>query len=175
VHHHEGHAGPESLEAPPASGDEAVLELEITNYFMGSACPDVEQHVTEVPGVQGVALDRTNGIIQVSYVPDQVSPDTIIEAVKHCGFMCQEGGPVHEASRPGPPHAEHAGHGDHIAASMRNLFIMAAVLTIVELAYSPLATRLLGLSPPTPFGIPNDIFQFLLTTPVVFWGGRQFL
>jgi P-type Cu2+ transporter len=186
--HHDGHGGTEQ-----PSSNQAALELEITNYFMGSACPNVEEHVAATSGVHGVTLDRTSGIIQVSYAPDQVTPDTIIEAVEHCGFNCREGGPVHEASRPGaaqaehaehaegavPPehaeHGEHAGHGEHMAATMRNLFVVAAVLTVVELVYSPLGTRLLNLSPATPFGIPNDIFQFLLTTPVVFWGGWPFL
>ncbi len=92
--------------AVQASSDQAVLELEITNYFMGSACPNIEEHVAASSGVQGVTLNRTSGIIQVAYAPDQVTPDTIIEAVKHCGFHCREGGPVHEASRPGAAHAE---------------------------------------------------------------------
>ncbi len=183
-HHH----GPTTVaETPQASADPAVLELEITSYFVGSACPSIEEHVGATSGVQGVILNRTSGIIQVSYYPGQVTPDTIIEAVKHCGFTCQEGGPVHEASRPGAAHADHAdaaaqkehvahaGHGGQIAKAMRNLFLVAAVLTIIEIIYSPLGTRLLNLNPPTPFGIPNTLFQFLLTTPVVFWGGWPFL
>lgn len=175
------------------SGGHAMLELEITNYFMGSACPDVEEHVRAAPGVHSVNLNRTSGIIQVGYDPGQTGREAIIEAVKHCGFICREGGPIHKASRPGVKHAEHhdyatdaeevvheehddhAGHGAHTATMMRNLFIATAALTIIELIYSPLATRMLNLSPATPFGIPNEIFQFLVTTPVVFWGGWPFL
>jgi Cu2+-exporting ATPase len=62
-----------------------------------------------------------------------------------------------------------------MATMMRNRFFFSAVITIVIIVYSPLGTRLLGLDPPTPFGIPNELFQFLLTTPVVFWGGWPFL
>jgi len=182
-----------------------MLELEITNYFMGSACPHIEEHVGTAPGVHSVNLNRTSGIIQVGYDPGQTNPEAIIEAVKHCGFICQEGGPVHEASRSGSAHeahvdhaahaemvapAEHvdhethedhedhdahAGHGADMATTMRNLFIVAAVITVIEIIYSPLGTRMLNLNPPTPFGIPNNIFQFLITTPVVFWGGWPFL
>jgi Cu2+-exporting ATPase len=172
-------------------GEPAKLELEITNYFMGSACPNIEHHVTATEGVSSVALSRTTGVIEVSYEPSRVTPATIIDAVKHCGFICQEGGPVHLASHTEAAHAgpdagdvhedhaaegdAHAGHGAQMATMMRNRFFFSAVITIVIIVYSPLGTRLLGLDPPTPFGIPNELFQFLLTTPVVFWGGWPFL
>ena len=179
------------------SGSHAELELEITSYFMGSGCPHIEEHVTATPGVHSVSLNRTSGIILVGYDPGQTTPDAIIKAVKHCGFLCQEGGPVHTASHAGHDkqekqtghdqhaghalrdedagHDEHAGHGAHTAATMRNLFLATLVLTLIELAYSPLATRLFGLTLPTPFGLRNELFQFLVTTPVVFWGGWPFL
>lgn len=190
-HNHQHHTP--TTRQTDQSGSHALIELEITNYFMGSACPNVEEHVGAAPGVHSVILNRTSGIIQVGYDPGQTGRDAIVEAVKHCGFICREGGPIHKASRPGAKHAEHldyatdskevvheehddhAGHGAHTATTMRNLFIATAILTIIELIYSPLATRMLNLSPATPFGIPNEIFQFLVTTPVVFWGGWPFL
>jgi Cu2+-exporting ATPase len=172
------------------SGEPTRLELEITNYFMGSACSSVERHVGATSGVQSVILNRTTGIIDVAYDPDQITPEAIIDAVKHCGFICREGGPVHAVSRSGSGHEAHgvskdhavseehdahAGHGAHTATTMRNLFFATLVLTIIELLYSPLATRLSGLQLPIPFGLNVDLFQFLLTTPVVFWGGWPFL
>lgn len=182
THHH--HPGKEAApHGQHMSGEHAQLELEITNYFMGSACPDIEEHVSATTGVHSVSLNRTTGIIQVGYDPGQVTPEAIIEAVKHCGFTCREGGPVHKASRPGAAHEghepaehdDHAGHGAHTATTMRNLFFVAAVLTIIEIIYSPLGTRLVGLTPPVPFGLRNELFQLLLTTPVIFWGGWPFL
>ena len=192
-HHNHDSASLTSL----TSGSHAELELEITSYFMGSGCPHIEEHVTATPGVHSVSLNRTSGIILVGYDPGQTTPDAIIKAVKHCGFLCQEGGPVHTASHAGHDkqekqtghdqhaghalrdedagHDEHAGHGAHTAATMRNLFLATLVLTLIELAYSPLATRLFGLTLPTPFGLRNELFQFLVTTPVVFWGGWPFL
>ena len=192
-HHNHDSASLTSL----TSGSHAELELEITSYFMGSGCPHIEEHVTATPGVHSVSLNRTSGIILVGYDPGQTTPDAIIKAVKHCGFLCQEGGPVHTASHAGHDkqekqtghdqhaghalrdedagHDEHAGHGAHTAATMRNLLLATLVLTLIELAYSPLATRLFGLTLPTPFGLRNELFQFLVTTPVVFWGGWPFL
>ncbi len=174
-------------------GDLTTVELEITSYFMGSGCVNIDEHVKALAGVNDLTLNRTTGVIQVSYDPDQTGPGAIIEAVKHCGFVCREGGPIHKASRPGATHADHldhatgaeevvhedlnnhVGHGAHTATTMRNLFLIATVLTIIEIIYSPLGTRLLNLTLATPFGIRNEIFQFLLTTPVVFWGGWPFL
>ena len=160
------------------SGGHTELELEITSYFMGSGCPNIEEHVSATPGVHSVRLNRNSGIILVGYDPGQVTPATIIEAVKHCGFICQEGGPVHTASHEHTEHKiedEHAGHGGHAATVMRNLFFATLVLTFIELAYSPLATRLFGINLPMPFGMRNELFQFLITTPIVFWGGWPFL
>jgi len=188
-HHHHNH----TTMAPTAHGvgGHAELELEITSYFMGSGCPQIEEHMTTTPGVHSVSLNRNSGIILVGYDPGTATPDAIIEAVKHCGFICQEGGPVHTVSHAGHEmkdehaghamvgdhegHDEHAGHGGHTAAVMRNLFLATLVLTLIELAYSPLATRLLGLHLPTPFGLRMEIVEFLVTTPVVFWGGWPFL
>ena len=177
-HHHDSTAAPGGERG---SGGHAMLELEITSYFMGSNCPHIEHHVGAVPGVHTVSLSRTTGVIEVGYDPVQVAPEAIIEAVKHCGLSCREGGPVHAAGKvPAEPeahadHDAHAGHGMHMATAMRNLFFFSAILSIVEIVYSPLGTRMLGLDLVTPFGIPNELFQFLLTTPVVFWGGRPFL
>lgn len=177
-HHNHGTASHTSHTA----GSHAELELEITSYLMASDCPHIEEHITATPGVHSVSLNRTSGILLVGYDPGQVTPDAIIEAVKHCGFLCQEGGPVHSASHVGHDkqakqtgHDEHAGHGAHSAATMRNLFLATLVLTLIELAYSPLATRLLGLHLPAPFGLRMEFVEFLVTTPVVFWGGWPFL
>ncbi len=176
---------------PGGNGAPAQLELEITQYFMGSACPQIEHHVSQTEGVHQVALNRVSGVILVDYDPARVTPDAIIAAVKHSGFTCKEGGAVHVASHAdhaaheghegheehegGEGHDAHAGHGPHMAKMMRNLFLISAAITVIELIYSPLGTRMLGWNLVTPFGIPNNIFQFLITTPVVFWGGKPFL
>lgn len=176
-HHSHEHSGKAS-----ASGSNVQLELEIQNYFMGSVCPNIEHHVMATDGVYQVNLDRTDGIIHVDYDPMQTTPEAVIEAVKHCGFICQEGGPVHTVSHDHPSGAEHeehgdehAGHGTHMATTMRNLFVFAAILTVIEIIYSSLGTRMLNLDLTTPFGISNEIFQLILTSPVVFLGGRPFL
>ncbi|MFQ5576290.1 MAG: cation transporter, partial [Anaerolineae bacterium] len=176
-----------ALNKHTGSANHADLELQITNYFMGSTCPHIEHHVGATPGVHNVSLNRASGIIQVGYNPARTTPEAIIEAVKHCGFMCREGGPVHKAGHIHPEHTApaehedhaghdaHAGHGAHMAAVMRNRFLVSAVITLIIIVYSPLGTRLLALNPPVPLGMSVELFQFLLTTPVVFWGAWPFL
>lgn len=56
---------------------------------------------------------------------------------------------------------------------IRNKFFVALFLTIPIIAYSPMATNMLGLSLPTP--IPASWIMFLLTTPVFFYSGWIFL
>jgi Cu2+-exporting ATPase len=57
---------------------------------------------------------------------------------------------------------------------MRNRFWVAFILGIFVTLYSPLATDVFGLRLPVPFGLPANIFLFILATPAVLWGGQMF-
>jgi Cu2+-exporting ATPase len=103
------------------------------------------------------------------------APTEHVEHAEHVDHEEHVDHAAHEDHGADEEHDAHAGHGAHMATVMRNKFFFAAVLTIIEIIYSPLGTRMLGLDLPTPFGIPNNIFQLLLTTPVVFYGGWPFL
>ena len=69
THHQHNHSQMTAPSGPNGADNHASLELQITNYFMGSACPQVEHHVTATPGVHSVSLNRTTGIIEVGYDP----------------------------------------------------------------------------------------------------------
>lgn len=56
---------------------------------------------------------------------------------------------------------------------IRNKFFVSLLLTLPIVAYSPMGTKMLGLSLPTP--IPASWIMFLLTTPVYFYSGWIFL
>ena len=80
--------------------------------------------------------------------------------------------------------AEHAhghGHGGHagmsmdaMARDMRNRFLVALLFTIPIVAWSMVGTNLLGTELATPFGIDRDIWQFLLSLPIVFYASTIF-
>ncbi|HEU4325285.1 MAG TPA: copper-translocating P-type ATPase [Roseiflexaceae bacterium] len=79
---------------------------------------------------------------------------------------------------------EHSGHMGHdmsdpaMAATMerdmRNKFLLALVLTIPNVLYSPMGMNLFGIMLPT-FGLSMDWIMLVLTTPVIFYSGSVFL
>ena len=61
-----------------------------------------------------------------------------------------------------------------MARDMRNRFLVALVFTIPIVLWSPLGTDVLGLDLPTPFGMDRDVWQLLLSLPVVFYSSWIF-
>ena len=85
-----------------------------------------------------------------------------------------------ESSPSRSPH-EAMGHGGHagmsmasMVADMRRRFVVAAVLSIPILLWSPIGRDVLKFSVSAPFGLRDDVFQLLLSVPVVFWAGWIF-
>jgi Cu2+-exporting ATPase len=76
---------------------------------------------------------------------------------------------------------DHTAHGGHegmtmldMAIDMRNRFFLSLSLTIPIFLFSPLASEIFGLVLPVPFNLDVKILSFLLTTPVVVYGGIPF-
>ncbi len=67
------------------------------------------------------------------------------------------------------------GHGGHhtgasmadMATDMRNRFLVAVVLSVPILLYSPIGREVLGFTAPAPFGLRDDVFALLLSLPVM--------
>ncbi len=59
-----------------------------------------------------------------------------------------------------------------MAMDMRNRFFLSLILTIPTVAYSDIGKNVLHLALPHPFRL--DIWLFLLSSPVVLWGGWVF-
>ena len=73
------------------------------------------------------------------------------------------------------------GHGGHgamsmadMVADMRNRFVVAAVLSVPILLWSPIGRQVLGFHAPAPFGLRDDVFSLLLSLPVVFYSAWIF-
>lgn len=81
------------------------------------------------------------------------------------------------AARPGTgtDHAgrertDHAGTAmDAMVRNMRNRFLVAAVLSVPILLWSPIGRTVLHFTAPAPFGLRDDVFSLLLSLPVVFY------
>src|SRR5512135_1338767 len=96
---------------------------------------------------------------------------------------------VHDASpameRAGPA-MERAGHeGGHahhgtghdmapMVRDMRNRFMVAAVLSVPVLLYSPIGREVLGFTAPAPFGLRDDVVALLFTLPVIVYSDAVF-
>jgi P-type Cu2+ transporter len=57
---------------------------------------------------------------------------------------------------------------------MRNRFLVAFVFAILIAIWSPLGESLFGSTPPTPFGIGDDLWQFFLSLPLIFYASTIF-
>jgi len=56
-----------------------------------------------------------------------------------------------------------------MVADMRNRFVVAAVFSVAVLVWSPIGRNVLGLNVPVPFGLRVDVWELLLSLPVIFY------
>ena len=106
-----------------------------------------------------------------------VAAPGVAKADEHAGHvMPAEGG---MASGEMAQTAHEMGHGagmnmEGMVRDMRKRFLVTFILAIPIFLYSPLATEVFKLRLPTPFGLSNSLFLFILSTPAVLWGGQMF-
>jgi Cu2+-exporting ATPase len=63
---------------------------------------------------------------------------------------------------------------DEMVRDMRNRFLVAVAFAIPIAIWSELGDRIFGGVPPTPFGIRDDVWEFLLSLPVIFYSSWIF-
>ena len=80
-----------------------------------------------------------------------------------------------------PDHDGHGGHGGHggmsmdaMARDMRNRFLVAALLSVPILLWSPIGRDVLGFHTAAPFGLRDDVLSLLLSLPVIFYSSWIF-
>ena len=74
------------------------------------------------------------------------------------------------------------GHGGHhggmsmddMVRDMRNRFVVAALLSLPILLFSPIGREVLGFEAEAPFGLRDDVLSLLLSLPVVFYSAWIF-
>jgi Cu2+-exporting ATPase len=93
-----------------------------------------------------------------------------------------QGGAAGHAAHRGPSAQDMMGHGGHhagasideMARDMRNRFLVAAVLSVPILLWSPIGRDVLGFTAPAPFGLRDDVFELILSLPVIFYSSWVF-
>src|SRR5713101_9876805 len=85
----------------------------------------------------------------------------------------------HEAAMRSPEEA--MGHGGHAGMSMdamvqdmRNRFLVAAIFSVPILLWSSIGRNVLHFTVPAPFGHRDDLFQLVISLPVIFYSARIF-
>ena len=80
-----------------------------------------------------------------------------------------------------PPRGDDGPRGQHAAMSMddmvrdmRNRFLVAALLSIPILLWSPIGREVFGFTVPAPFGLRDDVFRLILSLPVIFYSAWIF-
>ena len=101
--------------------------------------------------------------------------------------------PAEQVAATPKPHADHAAHAhvrpqdatghsghhagmsmDDMVRDMRNRFLVAALLSIPILLWSPIGREVIGFSIPAPFELRDDVFSLILSLPVIFYSAWIF-
>ena len=179
-------------------GQTASAVLHVGGLHYASEKAVVERVLANRPGVVTVAANPVAQTAAVEYHPERTSVEALARWVEECGFHCagrsvpghvcdplaQEGTDAPARDHAAAARAEHAhghGHGGHAGMSMaamvrdmRNRFLVAVAFAIPIALWSPLGDSLFGSTPPTPFGIGDDLWQFFLSLPVIFYSSSIF-
>lgn len=101
----------------------------------------------------------------------------------------EQQGPAGKEHRPHAGHEmagghteqEMMGHGGHAGMSMdamvrdmRNRFLVALLLSIPIMLWSPMGRDMFGFTVPAPFGLRDDVFTLVLSLPVIFYSSWIF-
>jgi P-type Cu2+ transporter len=165
--------------------------LHVGGLHWATSTASVEAALRRRPGVASVEANAANQTATVTYDPTQTSVEQLSKWVQDCGFHCAGRSvpnhvcdamaePEHEAHAAPTPH-EMMGHGGHAGMSMdqmvrdmRNRFLVALVLSIPIMLWSPMGRDMFGFMVPAPFGLRDDVFTLLLSLPVVFYSAWIF-
>jgi Cu2+-exporting ATPase len=174
-----------------ARASETVV-LHAGGQFRASEKAVVEAALARQPGVVSVAANPVAQTATVRYDPAVTSLQELRRAVQRCGYECAGCNtpgclcdPLHEPAEPERGHDaaavarahDPAGHGegghgghsmDQMARQMRNRFVVALVFTLAILAWSSIGNSLFGHYLDTPAGLDRNIWQLLLSLPVLY-------
>lgn len=159
----------------------------------------VEQVLKRQPGVLSVDANPVAQTATVTFDPRATSIVDLQAWIRECGLHCAGQSvpnhvcdPMQELAVEGPPAAHHAleampsphdmmGHGGHAGMSMermvrdmRNRFLFAVIFSVPILLWSAIGREVLGFTALAPFGLRDDVFQLLLSLPVVFYSAWIF-
>jgi len=197
-----GHAQGDQSHDDRAQGDRhasvATAVLHVGGLHYASEKAVVERALSARVGVVAVAANPVAQTATVDYDPSTTTVEALRQWVEDCGYHCAGRSvpghvcdPMAEAGDEAPAH-DHAateraddahghGHGGHAGMSMaemvrdmRNRFLVALVFAVPIAVWSPMGEWLFGSTPRTPFGISDELWQLVLSLPVIFYSSTLF-
>jgi len=179
-----------------ATRERATAVLHVGGLHYATEKAVVERVLGNRPGVIAVEANPVSQTATVTFDPDRTSVADLREWVEQCGYHCAgqsapghvcdplvspDHGPHDHAAAERAEHAHGHGHGGHAGMSMadmvrdmRNRFLVALVFTVPIVLWSGVGTNLLGSELATPFGIKRDVWELLLSLPVVLYASSIF-
>jgi Cu2+-exporting ATPase len=169
--------------------------LEVSGVHWASSKNVAEAVLGRRPGVLAVEANPVSQTATVTYDPAVTDLSQLRAWVRDCGYHCQgQSVPQHICDPMAEPHGDHEaetaavtssheamGHGGHGAMSMadmvrdmRNRFLVAALLSVPILLWSPIGREVIGFETAAPFGLRDDVFSLLLSLPVIFYSAWIF-
>jgi len=184
------------MTAATAQREETTAVLHVGGLHYASEKSVVERVLGNQPGVLAVEANPVSQTATVTFDPDETSIGELRKWVEECGYHCAgqsvpghvcdplvspDHGPHDHAAAERAEDAHGHGHGGHAGMSMadmvrdmRNRFLVALVFTVPIVLWSEVGTNLLGSELATPFGIDRDIWELLLSLPVVLYASSIF-
>ncbi|MFP5317806.1 MAG: heavy metal translocating P-type ATPase [Acidimicrobiia bacterium] len=187
----------------PGRGSEAEnspsVVLETSGLHWASEKSVVESVLGRRRGVLSVEANPVAQTATVRFDPSLTTVAQLRAWIEECGAHCRgQSVPAHicepmEEPAGDPAHRTHSapertpsphdvmGHGGHgamsmaeMVADMRSRFVVAAAFSVPILLWSPIGRDVLGFEAAAPFGLRDDVFQLLLSLPVIFWASSIF-
>ncbi len=154
---HADHAGPQPATPSPGA---PVAETIKANVPRSSVGKPLAEKPAEAKRPEGKTKPVTS------------PPPTVAKADEHAGHA------MDAMSQDKAAMAAEMGHGagesmEQVVRGMRNRFVVTLVLTIFVFLYTPIVAKT-GLVMPLPFGMSMELMGFILTTPIVLYGGWIF-
>jgi Cu2+-exporting ATPase len=176
------------------ASESVVLHVGGLHYASEKAV--IEQVLGRREGVLAVDANPVAQSASVTFDPAETSVRELRRWVEECGYHCAgqsapghvcdplvapDHGPHDDAAVQRSDQADGHGAGGHAGMSMqsmerdmRNRFFVALVFTIPTVIWSPVGETLFGSMPAVPFGLDMEIWQLLLSLPIVFYASSIF-
>ncbi|HSR22207.1 MAG TPA: heavy metal translocating P-type ATPase [Candidatus Eisenbacteria bacterium] len=174
----------------PGGPERVSVVLDVSGMLRATESAVVESRLSRRPGVVAVTANAVAETATVVYDPAVTSVATLTRFITDCGFHCAglsvpghvcdplaepAPGPGGAAGRHEMSPAEMAAHEAHgagpdmagMVADMRNRCVVAAAFSVPLLLWSPIGRDVLGFTAAAPFGLRDDVWQLLLSLPVI--------